>query len=135
LESADLFLKNAHSIINGAYNNGLIDELTLKNELLQEIESVSVEKIYNHDTVIQLEIAGYKIMSDLLSLFVPAILKSNMEHKDEKILKLLPKQFSTESQENYYKVMSVLDYLSGMTDPFAIELYRKLFGIEIPKHQ
>jgi len=135
LESADLFMRNADSIINGNYNNGLMYDLTQKNELLQEIEDVSIEKIYNHDTVIQLELTGYKIMSDLLSLFVPAIIKKETDHKNEKILKLLPKQFHTERQENYHKVMSVLDYLSGMTDPYAIELYRKLFGIEIPKHQ
>jgi dGTPase len=70
----------------------------------------------------------------LLSLFIPAILKSKPDHRDKKIIKLLPAQFKTESETAYEKVFSVLDYLSGMTDPYAIELYRKLFGIDIPKH-
>ena len=135
LESTELFMNNTEDIISGTYNNGLIDELTLNNKILQEIEKVSVEEIYNHGSVVELEITGYKIMSDLLSLFIPAILKSKPEHKDEKVLRLLPKQFYTPKRENYYKVLSVLDYLAGMTDPYAIELYRKLFGIEIPKHQ
>ncbi len=135
LESTDLFMDNVGSIINGEYNNGLLDDMANKNPYLMEIESISIDEIYNHDTVVELEIAGYKIMSDLLSLFVPAVLKNNKEHKDKKVLRLLPRQFQTERKENYFKVLSVLDYLSGMTDPYAVELYRKLFGIEIPKHR
>ncbi len=135
LESMDLFLENAELIISGEYNNGLLDDLSNKNSYLKEIESISIDEIYNHDTVVELEIAGYKIMSDLLSLFIPAILKEHKEHKDKKVLRLLPKQFQTTREENYYKVLSILDYLSGMTDSYAIELYRKLFGIEISKHR
>jgi dGTPase len=135
LESAKLFMENRNSIIEGNYNNGLLDDLTERNSCLREIETYSTEEIYNHDTVVQLEIAGYKIMNDLLSLFIPAILKKEPEHKDGKVLKILPKQFQTRSSGNYLKVLSILDFLSGMTDPFAIQLYRKLFGIEIPEHK
>ncbi|MFW5721528.1 MAG: deoxyguanosinetriphosphate triphosphohydrolase, partial [Bacteroidota bacterium] len=135
LESSELYIQNADDIINGKYNNGLLDDLTQRNEILANIERISKDEIYNHDSVVELEIAGYRIMSDLLSLFVPAVLKRNPDHKDKKIIRLLPKQFQSEREENYEKVLSILDYLSGMTDPYAIELYRKLFGIEIPKHQ
>ena len=31
----------------------------------------------------------------------------------------------------YLKVMRILDFISGMTDLFALKLYRKLRGIEI----
>lgn len=135
LEATDLFMKNIDSIISGQYNNGLLDDLANKSPYLKEIESISVDEIYNHDTVVELELTGYKIMSDLLSLFVPVVLKNEKGHKDKKVLRILPKQFQTERKENYYKVLSVLDYLSGMTDSYAIDLYRKLFGIEIPKHR
>jgi dGTPase len=134
LESSELFLNNVNQILNGTYNNGLLDDLTDNNTVLAEIEQISINEIYNHDSVVELEIAGYKIMEDLLSLFIPAILKSKPDHRDKKIIKLLPAQFKTESETAYEKVFSVLDYLSGMTDPYAIELYRKLFGIDIPKH-
>jgi dGTPase len=135
LEASDLFIANLNQIMNGQYNNGLLDDLTEKNPNLKSIEKTSVDQIYNHETVVQLEITGYKIMSDLLSLFIPAVLKESKEHKDEKILRLLPKQFVANNNKNYFKILSVLDYLSGMTDPYAIELYRKLFGIEIPHHR
>lgn len=134
LESADLFMKNADSIINGTYNQGLLDELTDKMESLKEIKQISNDKIYNHHTVVELEIAGYRIMNDLLSLFIPAALKNNPNDRDKKVLQLLPSQFKCNTDSNYYKVLSVLDYVSGMTDLYAVELYRNLFGIDIPKH-
>lgn len=134
LESADLFMDNSNAIIEGNYNLGLLDDLTSKNSRLTEIESISKNEIYNHDSVIYLEIAGYKIMSELLSLFIPAILKTEPNHKDKKVIGIIPTQFKTTSASSYYKALSIVDYLSGMTDSYAIELYRKLFGIEIPKH-
>ena len=134
LEAVDVYMENINRIIQGNYNTGLIDELTRSNPFLQEIQAVSNEKIYNFDSVVQLEITGYKIMSDLLSLFIPAMLKSRPDHKDEKVLRLLPKQFRTNNLGHFHKVFSVLDYLSGITDPYAVELYRKLFGIDIPHH-
>jgi dGTPase len=133
-ESARLFIENSAAIIQGQYNTGLLDSLEIKFPVLKEIANTSFEKIYNHNTVVELEITGYKVMSDLLGLFVPAILKSNPEHKDQKVLRLLPEQFKIQTDNPYLKVMSVLDYLSGMTDPYIIELYRKTFGIEITWH-
>ena len=60
---------------------------------LAEVMKISNEKIYNHDTVLEIEIAGYNVMGELLQLFVPALLKQKPDHKDEKILKFFPLQF------------------------------------------
>ena len=133
-KASELFMLNSEKIINGSYNTGLIDQLAKESNYLKKIAATTKDKIYNHNSVVQLEIAGYKIMNDLLSLFVPAILKNELNHKDKKIKHILPSQFVTKSHSNYLKVLSVLDYVSGMTDPYAVELYRKLFGMEIPKH-
>ncbi|MDQ3844541.1 MAG: deoxyguanosinetriphosphate triphosphohydrolase, partial [Bacteroidota bacterium] len=69
-------------------------------------------------------------------LFVPALLKEKLSHKEAKVLKLFPYQFTEfeEKESKYEKVMSALDFLSGMTDTYATELYRRLKGIEIPSH-
>ena len=133
-KAADEFTQNSDHILQGKYNCGLIDTLEKRYPTLQSIAHESNEKIYNHESVVQLELLGYKVMSDLLSLFIPAVLAQSPAHKEQKILKLLPGQFTSESANPYDRVFSVLDYLSGMTDPYIIELYRKLFGIEIPRH-
>jgi dGTPase len=133
-EASELFINNTEAVLNGSYNTGLLDTLQNKFPVLKEIADISYNKIYNHNTVVELEITGYNVMSDLLGLFIPAILTDKPNHKEEKVLKLIPEQFSIKSELPYIKAMSVLDYLSGMTDPYIIELYRKTFGIEITWH-
>ena len=98
---------------------------------------ISNEKIYNHDTVLEVEIAGYNVMSELLQLFVPALLKEKPDHKDQKLLKLFPHQFTgfQDTHLAYYKVLNAIDYISGMTDIYATEMYKKLKGIDIPQHR
>ena len=56
--------------------------------------------------------------------------------KEEKVLKLFPFQFREfeQTEKQYYKVLNALDFLSGMTDEYATEIYRRLKGISIPHH-
>lgn len=129
------FAEFAKNIIQGSFNDDLFGFFKLKCQVMQEIKKVSEERIYNHSSVIKIELVGYRVIYDLLCLFIPAVLNSNPSHKDEKIKKLIPNQFNVVDEETpYYKVMAVLDYISGMTDTFAMQLYRDLKGIEIPKH-
>jgi len=135
-EAVDVFCDNKDSILKGCFNDSLIDNIENRSGALTEIQNISVQKIYGHDTVIQIEIAGYNVMSELLQLFIPALLKEKPSHKEEKILKLFPYQFTEFEQtaSKYERVMSALDFLSGMTDEYATEIYRRLKGIVIPRH-
>ena len=136
LQSVDLFLNNKDSILDGNFNDTLIDSIERNCEPLKMIAKLSLEKIYQHDTVMQIEIAGYNVLSELLQLFIPALLKESPSHKEQMVLRLMPYQFTEfqETDSGYEKVMSTLDFLSGMTDVYATELYRRLKGIVIPQH-
>jgi dGTPase len=73
-------------------------------------------------------------MSGLVEDFVSSALTSKdlRDKEQNKILSLLPKQFSfDESSSPYEKVMHIIDFIAGMTDLFAFKLYRKLRGIEL----
>ncbi|HEX2532111.1 MAG TPA: dNTP triphosphohydrolase [Chitinophagaceae bacterium] len=135
-EAADIFAANEEAILSGSFNNTLIDELHDRTGALQTVKTLSVQKIYGHDTVIQLEIAGFNVMSELLGLMVPALLRQKPTHKEAKVLKLFPYQFTQfeETADPYERVLNALDFLSGMTDEYATELYRRLKGIVIPPH-
>jgi dGTPase len=137
LTAADVFIENRASILSGKFNDTLLDNIDTRINAFKKVTEISVEKIYNHDTVLEVEIAGYNVMSELLALFVPALLKAKPTHKDEKILKLFPLQFREfeDATSPYEKVLNALDTISGMTDLFATELYRKLKGIDIPQHR
>lgn len=132
-KSIELYKNNFNTILEGNLDKGLLDIYKSENKTLQDIESFSIEKIYNHKAVVEIENAGYNVMYELLDHFIPSILKSTDERKsyDKKALKLLPKQFFYEDGTDYQKVLGVIDFVSGMTDNFATDLYRKIKGIDI----
>lgn len=136
LQCTDIFMDNRQHILDGTFNDTLVDYFENSTGALKTIQHISVEKIYNHDTVIQIEIAGFNVMSELLQLIVPALLKSSPSDKEKKILKLFPYQFTEfeNTLSRYEKVLNALDFLSGMTDEYATEIYRRLKGITIPGH-
>lgn len=118
-------------ILQGKHNHSLFDIIAKDCKALQDIVDYSVNNIYNDRSVVEIENAGYNVMYELLSHFVYPILKETKEKSDNKALILIPHQYQTKSESNYDKVMGIVDYLSGMTDIYATELYRKIKGIDI----
>lgn len=132
-KSLEAYKQNFQTILQGNLDKGLLDIYKSENNALQDIESFSIEKIYNHKAVVEIENAGYNVMYELLDHFIPSILKPEDERKsyDKKALKLLPRQFFYESGTDYQKVLGIIDFVSGMTDNYATDLYRKIKGIDI----
>ncbi|KPE52631.1 deoxyguanosinetriphosphate triphosphohydrolase [Chryseobacterium indologenes] len=132
-KSLEIYRNNFETILNGNLDKALLDVYKAENRALHDIESFSIEKIYNHKAVVEIENAGYNVMYELLDHFIPSILKPEDERKsyDKKALKLLPRQFVYEEGTDYQKVLGVIDFVSGMTDNFATDLYRKIKGIDI----
>lgn len=132
-KSLEIYRNNFETILEGNLDKALLDIYKTENRALHDIESFSIEKIYNHKAVVEIENAGYNVMYELLDHFIPSILKPEDERKsyDKKALKLLPRQFVYEEGTDYQKVLGVIDFVSGMTDNFATDLYRKIKGIDI----
>ena len=102
---------------------------------LENINQVTIRKIYNHETVVKIELAGYEVMKALLEEFIPAMLSEAPTHKQKKILQLLPAQYAVAANASaYLKALSVVDFISGMTDLYAMEMYKNLRGISLPVH-
>jgi len=131
-ESIRIFEDNQQNILEGNFVGSLIGSLQNKQaEAMNSVKQISYSQIYAHRSVVEIEIAGYKIIGTLLDEFVGAI----MTPKDlysKKILSLLPQQYKIESDSVYLKIQSVVDFVSGMTDIFALDLYRKINGISLP---
>jgi dGTPase len=132
-KTLEIYKKNFKEILEGNLNQGIIDVFKSESKALQEVERFSIEKIYGHRSVVEIENAGYNVMYELLNHFIPPIIKEKSERKgfEEKALQLLPNQFRYENGTTYQKVLGVLDFVSGMTDNFATDLYRKIKGIDI----
>lgn len=136
--TAEIFSNRLDKILTGEYEDSLIKELEKSCPELKNIEKISITKIYGHKSVIEIELAGYNVINELLEMVMPAAVKNEAGRNDfdRKMLQLIPVQFGifSDKDSHYEKIMSVLDYVSGMTDLFATELYRKIKGIDIGKH-
>lgn len=131
-QCSELFYNEQQAILSGDFNSGLIDAIEEPyRSVMKDITNISINKIYNYSSVVQIEVAGYKVMGGLLEEFIPAYLNNN-SHYSRKLVDLIPKQFITSKTDDYAKIQTVLDFVSGMTDLYAVELFRKIKGISFP---
>jgi len=133
ISAVNQFKDNCEFFLDGSQNKSLFNLIKDNCPVINEIEGFSQDHIYNHRSVVEIENAGYNVMYELLQHFIPPILlePDNRSSSEKKALKLLPNQFLYENSEAYFRVLGVLDYVSGMTDNYATDLYRKIKGIDI----
>ena len=84
--------------------------------------------------MVEIEIAGYNIIGGLLKEFVHAVLYPT-QSRSKKLIRLVSPQFpiTLDKDKIYYDIQSLVDFIAGMTDLYAIDLYRKITGITIPE--
>ena len=118
------------AILNGTFERSLLDRCKYEAQI-KDIIKLSVAKIYKSKDVVEKEIAGYRIIADLLDVFVTA-LNNKFDGKesnfDDLVLNLLPEEYQTESTSLYQRIMQVCSYVSRMSDSYAIRTHKKLKG-------
>lgn len=130
-----IFMERETELLAGTLEKDLLKCLTEhEQKLIDEINRFSVKYIYNYKAVVEIEIAGYNVIGGLLREFVHAVLHPK-DTKSGKILKLVSAQFPLTGKEEdiYSNIQSLVDFIAGMTDLYAIDLYRKITGITIPE--
>ncbi|MDR1666944.1 MAG: dNTP triphosphohydrolase [Bacteroidales bacterium] len=130
-ECIDLFIRHYEAIMNGCFDRSLMDALEgISAAGMENCRKLSGKRIYNHPSVVEVEIAGYRILGALLDDFVDAALFPQSPYA-QKLLLLLPEQFRSQPDDPVYtQIQSVLDFVSGMTDLFALDLYRTIHGMK-----
>ncbi|WP_237277629.1 deoxyguanosinetriphosphate triphosphohydrolase [Tenacibaculum ovolyticum] len=129
-EAVAIFLENEEHILNGSFEKSLLDKCKYEAQI-NDIIKISVEKIYRSKDVVEKEVAGYKIIADLLDVFVTALnnkFTGTQSNYDTLVLNLLPKEYQQEKEELYDRVIQICSYVSGLSDGFAIRLHKKLTG-------
>ncbi|MCB0699583.1 MAG: deoxyguanosinetriphosphate triphosphohydrolase [Chitinophagales bacterium] len=132
---ARIFMQHEEALLAGELQQDLMSCLPEKDkQLIDVINDFSFKHIYNYKSVVQIEIAGYNVIGGLLKELMDAILHPD-KTKSFKLLQLVPAQFaiSRDRDKLYENVLSIVDFISGMTDLYAIDLYRKITGINIPE--
>ena len=132
-----LFLDSEEDILSGKFDVSLTDAIPAADHLAQ-ISKISVQNIYRSRTVLEIEAAGFTVINGLLEAFVPAacsIQKGKQTRKEQVCYRLLPEDTRYEIEQAptvYLALRALLDFVSGLTDSNAMNLYRKIGGIALP---
>lgn len=131
-ECTQVFLDNEERILEGEYEGSLVKHIaSLPNEAYKEATQVSYKKIYKTKDVVDIELAGHRIIGFLLDTFITAI-ENPKDKYSELILSRIPEQYEKDAPTLYQRILAILDFVSGMTDVYALDLYRKITGMSLP---
>lgn len=127
-----IFLDNEDVILAGEFRGSLIDHLPEQlHTAYKNCEKVAANKIYRCHEVTDVDLAGYHIIYTLLELITDAVLSPDKAYS-ALLLNQVPAQYQVGAQRIGDRLMAALDYLSGMTDVYALDLYRKINGHSLP---
>lgn len=117
----------------GEFDKDLIS--CIDQDIIENLEYIKIlvrKYVYQHPPVLQSEASGFEVIEYLIDSFASTINIEEKTTKQKKMRNLLPEEFQPKDEKDDYKqVLRILDYISGMTDKYAVHLYRRMRGIEI----
>ncbi len=131
-ECTQAFLDNEEKILDGTFDGPLIKHISqLPAEAYQRCARLAYDRIYRCRDVVDIELAGFKIVGTLMELMIDAVLSPEKAYS-QLLINRVSSQYNMRSPELFDRIQAVLDYISGMTDVFALDLYRKINGNSLP---
>ena len=131
-ECVAAFLAHEEEILSGTFEGSLIDHISERQKkAYQECEKISYSKIYQSKPVLDIELSGYQIMATLMKVFIEAAVNPSRFYSKQ-LLRRVSSQYDIENENLEERIMAVLDYISGMTDIYALDIYQKINGISLP---
>ena len=131
-ECTQAFLNNEERILEGEFEGSLIKHISeLPASAYNHCADISLKKIYRSRDVLDIELAGFRIISTLLDLMIDAV-RSPEKAYSQLLINRVSGQYNIKAPILYERIQAVLDYISGMTDVFALDLYRKINGNSLP---
>ena len=131
-ECVAAFLAHEEEILAGTFEGSLIDHISERQKkAYKECEKISYSKIYQSKPVLDIELSGYQIMATLMEVFIEAAVNPSRFYSKQ-LLRRVSSQYDIENENLEERIMAVIDYISGMTDIYALDIYQKINGISLP---
>lgn len=131
-ECVNVFIENEDLILQGKFEGALIDKISdIPREAYRSCSKFSVKNVYQSKDVLDIELAGHRIITFLLDVYIKAIQEPKKAYS-ALLLKRIPEQYEVYDKDFHTQVMAIIDYVSGMTDIYALDLYRKITGMSLP---
>ena len=131
-ECTRVFVENEEAILDGTFEGALISHIDAPlSDAYKQCSKVAIEKIYCSRDVLDIELAGFHVITTLLELMIDAVQSPDKAYS-QLLINRVSNQYDINSPTLYGKIQAVLDYISGMTDVYALDLYRKIKGNSLP---
>ncbi len=131
-ECVRVFVEHEDEILDGTFSGTLIKRIAdTPRRAYEACERISFARIYKSKDVVDIEIAGFRVITELIDLMVEAVTHPERAYS-QLLINRVSAQYDIRAKGLYDRIMAVLDYISGMTDVFALDLYRKIKGINLP---
>lgn len=129
---SEVFIENEEKILQGEFVGSLISKIPeLENLAYQRSSNLSINKIYCAPDVVDIDLAGNRILTFLLEKLTEAVVNPDLYYS-KLLLSQVPNQYDVFAPSIYERVHAVVDHVSAMTDVYALNLYRKLNGHSLP---
>jgi len=129
---ARVFLDNEQKILSGQFAGSLLDNINgREGEAYRASAQLSWNKIYCARDVVDIELAGNRILTFLMDKFISAVVNPGLNYS-RLLLSRVPEQYDVGAPDLFGRIQAVVDHMSAMTDVYALDLYRKLNGMSLP---
>lgn len=129
---AQAFIDNEDEILAGSFSGCLIDHIPEpQRSAYKQCVELSFKKIYKSKPVLDVELSGFKIMDSLMEIMIEAAVYPDRFYSRQ-LISRVSSQYDITSEDLETRIMSVVDYISGMTDVYALDIYQKINGISLP---
>ena len=140
--ASDNFILHYDEIMEGSYKYDLFHDTAVE-DLMYDLGDIAYKYSFTSKPIFKLEVAAQTILEFLLEKFVTSIInydtRNNVSSLHERMVALISKDYmriykkesegKSEKEKLYLRLMLVTDYICGMTDSFAKDLYQELNGI------
>ena len=132
-DAAEIFMNNEKEILNGEFETALLDKSKYKAQIA-DIIKLSIERVYRSQEVVEKEIAGYKIISDLLEVYTNALV-NDKEGKatsyDQLLISTLPEFYRSTHADVYTLLLNTCCYIASLSDSAAVHIHNKISGKQL----
>ena len=128
----DAFMRHEDEIMRGEFSGSLID--SIDDRLIKAYRNcteLSKKRIYKSKPVLDVELSGFKIMDSLMEVMTEAAVNPQRFYSRQ-LISRVSSQYDISAPDLETRIMAVIDYISGMTDVYALDIYQKINGISLP---
>ncbi|MBS5875011.1 MAG: dNTP triphosphohydrolase [Prevotella sp.] len=128
----DAFMRHEDEIMRGEFSGSLIDSIDDRLvKAYRNCTELSKKRIYKSKPVLDVELSGFKIMDSLMEVMTEAAVNPQRFYSRQ-LISRVSSQYDISASDLETRIMAVIDYISGMTDVYALDIYQKINGISLP---